>query len=35
LIGGGITSWFAYVIAIAFLYVRPAGLFGEQAIERV
>jgi branched-chain amino acid transport system permease protein len=35
LIGGGITSWFAYVIAIAFLYVRPAGLFGAQAIERV
>jgi branched-chain amino acid transport system permease protein len=35
LIGGGITSWFAYFIAIAFLYVRPAGLFGEQTIERV
>jgi branched-chain amino acid transport system permease protein len=35
LIGGGIDSWFAYFLAIAFLYIRPAGLFGEQAIERV
>lgn len=34
-IGGGITPWFAYFIALAFLYVRPAGLFGERAIERV
>ena len=24
--GGGIESWFAYVIALAFLLVRPAGL---------
>ncbi|MBS0370181.1 MAG: branched-chain amino acid ABC transporter permease [Proteobacteria bacterium] len=35
LVGGGITSWFAYFLALAFLYVRPAGLFGERAIERV
>ena len=35
LIGGGITPWFAYVLALAFLYIRPAGLFGERAIERV
>lgn len=34
-IGGGITPWFAYVLALIFLYIRPAGLFGEQAIERV
>lgn len=34
-IGGGITPWFAYFLALAFLYVRPAGLFGERAIERV
>ncbi|MCK0198708.1 branched-chain amino acid ABC transporter permease [Ancylobacter sp. 6x-1] len=34
-IGGGITPWFPYVLAIAFLYVRPAGLFGERALERV
>lgn len=35
LLGGGITPWFAYFLALAFLYVRPAGLFGERAIERV
>jgi branched-chain amino acid transport system permease protein len=35
LLGGGITPWFAYVLALAFLYIRPAGLFGERAIERV
>ncbi|WP_374487661.1 branched-chain amino acid ABC transporter permease [Zoogloea sp.] len=34
-VGGGITPWFAYFLALAFLYVRPAGLFGERAIERV
>ena len=34
-IGGGITPWFAYFLALAFLYIRPAGLFGERAIERV
>jgi branched-chain amino acid transport system permease protein len=27
--------WFAYFLALAFLYMRPAGLFGERAIERV
>jgi branched-chain amino acid transport system permease protein len=35
LLGGGITPWFAYALALAFLYIRPAGLFGERAIERV
>ena len=35
LLGGGIESWLAYVIALAFLLVRPQGLFGEQIIERV
>jgi branched-chain amino acid transport system permease protein len=35
LIGGGISSWFAYVLALGFLLVRPAGLFGERAIERI
>jgi branched-chain amino acid transport system permease protein len=34
-IGGGITPWFPYFLAIAFLYIRPAGLFGERAFERV
>ena len=34
-VGGGIESWFAYVIALAFLLVRPEGLFGEKIIDRV
>ncbi len=33
--GGGIEIWFAYVLALAFLLVRPQGLFGEKIIERV
>lgn len=32
--GGGIESWFAYVIALAFLLIRPAGLFGQRPVER-
>ena len=28
-------NWFAYVLALAFLLVRPQGLFGEKIIERV
>ncbi|ALI10694.1 MULTISPECIES: branched-chain amino acid ABC transporter permease [Pseudomonas] len=35
LIGGGITPWFAYFLALIFLYIRPAGLFGDRIIERV
>ncbi len=35
LIGGGITPWFAYFLALIFLYFRPAGLFGDLTIERV
>jgi branched-chain amino acid transport system permease protein len=35
LLGSGIESWFAYVIALAFLLFRPQGLFGERIIERV
>jgi branched-chain amino acid transport system permease protein len=35
LLGGGIESWLAYVIALVFLLVRPQGLFGEKIIERV
>lgn len=34
-LGGGITAWFAYFLALGFLFIRPAGLFGERAIERV
>jgi branched-chain amino acid transport system permease protein len=32
--GGGIESWFAYVIALVFLLVRPAGLFGRNLVEK-
>jgi len=35
LLGGGIESWLAYVIALLFLLFRPQGLFGEKIIERV
>jgi branched-chain amino acid transport system permease protein len=35
LIGGGIESWFAYMIALVFLLFRPQGIFGERIIERV
>ena len=34
-IGGGIENWFPYVLAMLFLLVRPSGIFGERAIERV
>jgi len=34
-IGHAIENWFAYVLALAFLLVRPQGLFGEKIIERV
>lgn len=33
-IGSGIESWIAYVIALAFLLVKPGGLFGKRWIER-
>jgi branched-chain amino acid transport system permease protein len=35
LVGGAIENWFAYMLALAFLVVRPQGLFGERIIERV
>jgi len=34
-IGGGIEYWFAYVVALLVLLVRPQGLFGERIIERI
>jgi branched-chain amino acid transport system permease protein len=34
-LGGGIEIWFAYVLAMLFLLVRPHGLFGEKIIDRV
>ena len=33
--GGGIEGWIAYVAALGFLLVRPAGLFGVRLVERV
>lgn len=34
-IGGGIEYWFAYVLALLVLLVRPQGMFGERIIERI
>jgi len=31
----GIEGWFAYMLALVFLLVRPEGLFGERHIDRV
>ncbi|WFU40332.1 branched-chain amino acid ABC transporter permease [Bradyrhizobium sp. CB82] len=35
LLGGGIEAWAAYVVALAFLLLRPSGLFGQKLVERV
>ena len=35
LVQGSVSTWFAYILAVGFLLIRPAGLFGEPAIERV
>jgi branched-chain amino acid transport system permease protein len=35
LVHGAVSTWFAYILAVAFLLVRPSGLFGDRAIERV
>ena len=34
-VGGGIEIWFAYVLVLFVLLVRPQGLFGEKIIDRV
>lgn len=34
-VGGGIESWFPYILAMFFLLIRPEGLFGEKHIDRV
>ena len=34
-VGGGLESWFPYVLALGFLLIRPEGLFGEKHIDRV
>ncbi|WP_431307833.1 branched-chain amino acid ABC transporter permease [Cypionkella aquatica] len=33
-VGGGIEGWFAYVVALLVLLVRPSGLFGQKLVER-
>lgn len=33
-VGGGIEGWIAYVAALGFLLIRPAGLFGQRLVER-
>jgi len=35
IIGSGIENWFAYVLALLFLMVRPTGLFGQPALARI
>ncbi|MGD0723306.1 MAG: branched-chain amino acid ABC transporter permease, partial [Roseiarcus sp.] len=35
LVNGSVSTWFAYILAVGFLLVRPAGLFGDPVIERV
>jgi branched-chain amino acid transport system permease protein len=35
ILGGGIENWFPYFLAVGLLLVRPAGLFGDRAVERV
>ncbi|MFN8892209.1 MAG: branched-chain amino acid ABC transporter permease [Betaproteobacteria bacterium] len=35
MLGGGIEIWFAYVLVLFVLLVRPQGLFGEKIIDRV
>ena len=35
LMGGGVESWFAFIIALIFLLFRPQGIFGDKIIERV
>ncbi len=33
-VGGGIEGWFAYVVALLVLLIRPSGLFGQKLVER-
>ncbi|MDD2729414.1 branched-chain amino acid ABC transporter permease [Malikia sp.] len=33
--GGGIENWFPYFLALAFLFYRPYGLFGERTVQRI
>jgi len=35
LVHGSVSNWFAYILAVTFLLIRPSGLFGEEQITRV
>ncbi len=35
LAGGAVCNWFAYMLAVGFLLIRPSGLFGDRSVERV
>ena len=35
ILGGGIENWFAYMLVLLVLLVRPQGLFGDRVIERI
>lgn len=35
MVGGAVENWFAYMLALVFLFFRPQGLFGEKIIERI
>jgi branched-chain amino acid transport system permease protein len=35
LVNGAVSNWFAYILAVGFLLIRPSGLFGDRTIERV
>jgi branched-chain amino acid transport system permease protein len=35
LVNGSVSTWFAYILAVGFLLIKPAGLFGDPTIERV
>ncbi len=35
LVNGAVSNWFAYVLAVGFLLIRPTGLFGDRNVARV
>ncbi len=34
-LGDSLETWFAFILALLILYIRPEGLFGEKLIERI
>ena len=35
ILGGGIENWFPYFLALAVLFYRPYGIFGERTVQRI